>query len=360
MTDAPVSRRSLLRACIGGVTAAALAAAGQPLCALAAAGADARDAASTVGRIDTHHHLLPPGYLEQVQAHLARTMPSLSGLYAVPWSPQRSLEEMDRNGIGTAVLSVSSPGLEFATEAQAAGLARLCNEYAARMRRDHPGRFGSFAVLPLPHVDRSLAELEYALDVLGADGVGLMTSYGERWPGDARFAPVFDELDRRGAVVYFHPTTPACCLNTLAELPPPLLEFPFDTTRAIASLLYNGAFTRWPRIRWIFSHGGGALPAVHSRLIAASLRTPGDPRFPQGATAELRKLHYDLASVTNAPSFAALQALVPPTQILFGTDFPLGPPVAVGVREFEALALDPEARRMIERDNALRLLPRLG
>jgi predicted TIM-barrel fold metal-dependent hydrolase len=148
-------------------------------------------------------------------------------------------------------------------------------------------------------------------------------------------------------------------MNTVPELTPALLEFPFDSTRAIASLLYNGAFTRWPQIRWIFSHGGGALPAVHSRLIAPA-RIPGDPRFPQGAMAELRKLYYDLASVTNAPTFAALQALVPPTQLLLGTDFPLGPPTAITMRELAALPLEPEARRMIEERNALRLMPQLA
>lgn len=348
----PQSRRRFLGHSLGGGLA------------LFADGPLARDGEPAAARprriVDTHHHLLPPGYLELAREYVARVAPGMAGAYAQPWSPQRSLEEMDRHGIATAVLSVSSPGIDFAEAPTAVRLARLCNDYAAAMRRDHPRRFGSFAVLPLPHVDASLAELERALGPLGADGVGLLTSYSGRWPGHASFAPVFEELDRRGAVVYFHPTLPACCINTIPELQPALLEFPFDSTRAIASLLYSGAFTRWPRIRWIFSHGGGALPAVHSRLVAESLAHPGDPRFPQGALAELRKLHYDLASVTNAPTFAALSALIPSTQLLYGTDFPLGPPIAVTQREFDALTMEPGTRALIERDNAVRLLPRFG
>lgn len=317
-------------------------------------------AVAAPGRIDTHHHLLPPGYIELARDYVAKVAPAMSGAYALDWSPARSLDEMDRHGIGTAVLSVSAPGIDFADAATARRLARLCNDHAAAMRRDHPRRFGSFAVLPLPHIDAALGEIDYAMGALGADGVGLLTSYAGRWPGHADFAPVFEELDRRASIVYFHPTLPACCVNTIPELQPALLEFPFDSTRAIASLLYSGAFTRWPRIRWIFSHGGGALPAVHSRLIAESLRFQGDPRFPQGAMAELRKLHYDLASVTNAPTFAALSAMIPATQLLYGTDFPLGPPIAVTQREFEALDLDATTRALIERGNALRLMPQLG
>lgn len=348
---------------LGGCIAAALAGVVDPAAAFGAeatVGAPSEAAPSTAGRIDTHHHLLPPGYVEQARKYLATTIPALAGVYAQPWSPAKSLEEMDRHGIATAVLSVSAPGIDFAGPRRAVQFARLCNDYAAGMKRDHRRRFGSFAVLPLPDVDASLREIEYAFDTLRADGIGLVTSYAGKWPGAPEFAPVFAELDRRKAIVYFHPTAPSCCVNTITEIQPAFLEFPYDSTRAIASLLYSGAFTRWPDIRWIFSHGGGALTAVHSRLVSESFRSPGDARFPHGAYAELRKLYYDTASVTNAPTFGALAALVPTSQILLGTDYPLGPPYAVTMREFEGLALTPDVRRAIERENALRLMPQLG
>lgn len=342
-----LTRRKFLGIALGSGLAAAL------------GGARSR-AAMPPGRIDTHHHLLPPGYIEHARKYLARAIPALSGVYAQPWSPAKSLDEMDRHGVATAVLSMSAPGIDFAGAKLATRLARLCNDYAAAMKRDHAGRFGSFAVLPLPDVDASLREIDYAFDTLHADGVGLVTSYAGHWPGESRFAPVFAELNRRRAIVYFHPTAPSCCVNTIMEIQPAFLEFPYDSTRAIASLLYSGAFTRWPDIRWMFSHGGGALTAVHSRLVAESLRSPGDPRFPQGAYAELRKLYYDTASVTNAPTFGALTALVPTSQLLLGSDYPLGPPYAVVMREFETLGIAPDVRRAIERENALRLMPQLG
>jgi predicted TIM-barrel fold metal-dependent hydrolase len=353
---AALSRREFLAGAAAAVAGAALAATADA--AGEGEGAPARTLASP-GRIDTHHHLLPPGYLERARDFLAKAIPGMAPVYSQPWSPAKSLDEMDRHGIATAVLSVSAPGIDFAGPQLAMKLARLCNDYAAGMRRDHRGRFGSFAVLPLPDVDASLREIEYAFDTLHADGVGLVTSYGGRWPGHPDFAPVFEELNRRKAIVYFHPTGPACCVNTITEIQPAFLEFPYDSTRAIASLLYSGAFTRWPSIRWMFSHGGGALVAVHSRLVAESLRVPGDPRFPNGAYAELRKLYYDTASVTNGPTFGALTALVPTSQLLLGTDYPLGPPYAATIREFESLALEPDVRRAIEHDNALRLMPQL-
>jgi 6-methylsalicylate decarboxylase len=222
------------------------------------------------------------------------------------------------------------------------------------MKRDHPQRFGFFASLPLPDIDRSLVEIEYVLDGLKADGVGFMTSYVDRWPGHESFTPIFDELNRRKAVVYFHPTTAACCGNLQPELHAGFLEFPFDSTRAIASLLYSGTLTRCPDIRFIFSRGG-ALGAVHSRLLAQAAQPAIAARFPRGALFELQKLYYDLASVTNRPSFSALRELIPDKQFLFGTDYPLGPPMRIGVDELAQLRLDAQVLARIERGNAERL-----
>jgi predicted TIM-barrel fold metal-dependent hydrolase len=285
--------------------------------------------------------------------------PGMQGVFNVPWTPQRSIEEMDRNGIATAIVSISAPGVSFDDAATAARLARLVNDYGAGMKRDHPGRFGFFASLPLPDIDRGLAEIAYALDELHADGIGLMTSYFDRWPGHPAFVPLFDELNRRKAIVYFHPTTAACCGNLQSELHAGFLEFPFDSTRAIASLLYSGTFTRCPGIRFIFSHGGGALGAVHSRLLAQAAQPAFAGRFPQGALYELQRLYYDVASVTNKPSFAALEALIPHSQLVLGTDFPLGPPMGIGLQELAGLGLAPDVLAQIARGNARQLFTAL-
>lgn len=311
------------------------------------------------GRIDVHHHILPPGYVELAREEIARTVPEMLGAYDVEWTPQRSLEAMDRNGVTTAVVSISAPGIWLRNGRSARKLARVCNEYAAGMKRDHPGRFGMLAALPLPDVDGCLKEIEYARDVLRADGFGLMTSYGNRWPGAPEFAPVFDELNRRKAVVYVHPTAPGCCATLQTGLHAGFLEFPFDSTRAIASLLYSGTLTRCPDIRFVFSHGGGALPSLHARLLAPASQAAMAARFPHGPLHELRKLYFDTASATNRPAFAGLSALVPMSQILFGSDYPLGPPLAGSIAELGSLGLDESALHLIERDNAAALFPSL-
>ncbi len=174
---------------------------------------------------------------------------------------------MDRNGIATAVTSISAPGLWFGDSEMTNKLTRQCNDYAAQMRIDHPGRFGMFASLPLPNIDASLREIEYSLDTLRADGIGLMTNCEGKYPGDVAFAPIFDELNRRKAVVYFHPTS-APCSNCLSEIPAATLDFPFDTTRAVTSLLFGGTFARCPDIRFIFSHAGGTVPFLADRYRA--------------------------------------------------------------------------------------------
>src|ERR1051325_10217074 len=212
----------------------------------------------TSGRIDTHHHIYPPKYLADAREQISRAthvhFPRIS-----QWTPQQSLDAMDRDGIATSIVSIS-PSLWFGDIAATRKIAREWNEYAADLARDHRGRFAVFATLPLPDVDASLAEIGHALDAIGAVGFGLVTNYGDKWPGDKAFAAVFDELARRKAVVYFHPTDSPAFDGILPDVPSPMIEFPFDTTRAIVSLLFSGTFTHCTRIRWIFSHGGGALP----------------------------------------------------------------------------------------------------
>lgn len=310
-------------------------------------------------RIDVHHHILPPDYVDTVGD--ARIGPLILSGKTPEWTPEMSIAAMDRNGIATAITSISAPGLWFGDSEETRRLCRDCNDYADRLRKDFPGRFGMFANLPLPDVDASLAEISYALDTLQADGIGLLTSYGDRYPGDAEFGPVFDELNRRGAVVYFHPTN-APCSQCQPEIPAATLDFPFDTTRAIVSLLFGGTFARCPNIRFIFSHAGGTVPFLAERIARLGARPGFKEAVPNGVVPELARLYYDTALSANWLAFRSLLELVAPDHVLFGSDYPFAPEATMTatVQGLIDLGLEAEVLQGIERDNALALFPQLG
>lgn len=316
--------------------------------------------ASAMRLIDTHHHFYAPEYqkawLDWEDQHHKPHFPS-----QVSWSVAKSLEEMDKNGVRTSVLSLAStPGVWFDAGAEAANrMARLCNEYGAGMVRDHPGRYGLFATLPMLDIDASLKEIEYAFDTLKADGVGLQTNYGDKWPGDPVYEPVFEELNRRKAVVYFHPLVASCCANLSVGTFPAVIEVPHDTTRAVVSLLLHGSFARHRDISWLFSHAGGTVPMLAGRMeYFFNFRKDKHEFAPEGVAYEFKRLHYDTANATAPASMAALLKLVPASQVVFGTDYPYVPtgPQEKALRE---LGLTASQLRGIEGGNAERLIPRL-
>jgi 6-methylsalicylate decarboxylase len=310
-------------------------------------------------RVDVHHHFFPPAYLAPLTDWAKHQ--GMGGLSPVQrdWTIERDLAEMDRTGTETAVLSISTPGVWLGDGAAARHMARLCNEYATDMARSHRSRYGLFATMPMPDVDGTLAEIAYALDTLKADGIGLMTSYGDVWPGDKRFAPVFEELNRRKTVVYFHPLAANCCGHLQPGVPEAMLEYPQDTARAVASLLFGGAFARYSDIRFVFSHAGGPIPALAGRMVNMSkARKDLAEVAPGGIEAVLRKLHYDTANSAFKPTMAALLGLVPVSQVLFGSDYPYYA-IADNLATFDTLGLTPAERRAIEYGNAERLMPQL-
>ena len=268
---------------------------------------------------------------------------------------------MDRGGVAASMVSITNPGLWFGDAPMTKQLARACNEYGAKLVQDHPTRFGLFAAMPLPDVDATLAEIAYAYDTLKVDGVGFFTSYGDMWLGNAKFRPVMEELNRRKAVVHVHPTAANCCRNLdyAQGVAPGSMEYGTDTTRAIMGVAFSGDAARFPDVRFIWSHAGGTVPFLAGRIEGAS--NNAKDRLPNGFIAEIRKFYYDLAGASNRGAVASLLELVKPSQILFGTDFPPGGTSAEYVKALSELKLFSAADlRAIDRDNAVKLLPRLA
>src|SRR5436305_6268980 len=232
-------------------------------------------------RIDTHHHIAPPKFVDEMRALLQP--PTLA------WSIEKSLEDMDKAGVATSITSITPRGVWIGDNAQGRRVASECNDYAARLVADYPGRFGMFAALPLPDTEASLSEIEYGLDVLKADGISLFTSYRDKWLGDPAFEPVMAELNRRKALVFTHPEAPLCCRGLIPGINEAVIEYGTDTTRAIARLLFTATAVRYPDIRWIFSQGGGTTPFLSERLIRAGKLNHTEPHLPAGVLPVLQK-----------------------------------------------------------------------
>lgn len=265
--------------------------------------------------VDVHAHYYPP-----VLKALGEPTPMNA------WSLEQHIESMDAAGVARSMLSLTTPGV-VATGEHGRALARQSNEYAAKLCADHPGRFGFFGCIQPDDVEGALREIEYALDTLKGHGVGLFTSYGSRWLGDPQFDPVFTELERRKAVVYVHPTSPACCARLIPDLPDTLIEYGTDTTRAIASYVYRGAARRFPNVKMIWSHAGGTMPFLIERFQGAD-RSPGAKvQAPEGFRAAASRFFYDIAQASNPVATAALRAVVPVSHIVFGTDYPFRTPL---------------------------------
>ena len=313
-------------------------------------------------RIDVHQHFVSPSFHAFLTSKNSPATPVPGIANWQGYKPARAVEELDRVGIETAMLSITAPGVWFGDAAEAQRLAREMNEFAAaRMVGDHRGRFGLFAVLPLPDVDGALREIEYALDTLNADGFGVLTSYGNAWLGDVSFAPVLEELNRRKAVVYVHPTDAACCSGLLPRVPNQMLEYPMDTMRTIASLIVSETATRCPDVRFIFSHAGGPLVGVAGRLLGAEMSAEAlrAPAAPNSRLHHLRRFYYDTAGSANPVNMQALKTLVGMSQIVFGTDAPFfdGAPQ---LRGLQAAGFTAEELARVERSNALTFLPRFA
>ncbi|MGN5632116.1 amidohydrolase family protein [Streptomyces sp. AC154] len=271
------------------------------------------------GLIDVHAHFVTDSY---VAAARSAGIEHPDGMPGWPtWSVEQHLDLMDRSGIEKSYVSISSPGVHFGDDVAARVLAREVNEFAAGVRREHPQRFGHFASLPLPDVEGSLAETAHALGVLGADGVAVETNHHGSYLGDPRFEPLWEDLDRRGALVFVHPTSPPHADDVSLGRPRPMLEFLFDTARTASDLLLRGVFTRFPRIRWVLTHGGGALPLLADRIDMFSAVFRDGSKDAPSALEELGHVWYDMAGTPFPRQVPALDAAFGTERLLYGSDY---------------------------------------
>jgi 6-methylsalicylate decarboxylase len=310
--------------------------------------------------IDTHHHILPDFFWRDTNNPHA----PVGGLAPLQWSKEAMIYFMDDAGIDVAVMSVSTPGVHIGDSQRARSLARRCNELAAELVHERPDRFASFACIPLPDIDASLEELSYAFDVLGLDALVLFTNSNGVYLGDTALEPVFEELERRKAVVFVHPNPSPDVVAHSLGLPDNLIDFPTDTNRAVAHMHYTNRFARTPNVKYIFSHAGGSIPYLAARLaiIDEMAFIPGSEE--RGAVASMfRRMYWDTALAASDPVLRMLRDIVGIDQVLYGTDFPyLRRDLAVDSKQriLESSELNDSEKRAILGGNASRLFPRLN
>lgn len=353
------SRRSLLKgaAALGG---SALFPAGQLL-------AQAPGPVENARAIDCHHHFGSPAYANAIATHVHHVAGFSVGSESITnhwknYSPAKVVEYMDKQGAAAAVVSCTTPGIWFGDPEETKMLARDMNEFGAKMVSDYKGRFGLFALLPLPTIDDSLREIEYAFDTLHADGVCIFTSYERHWLGSPIFRPVFDELNRRRAVVFVHPYT--AFEDLMPGVNTSTLEFLTDTMRTMYSLLATGAATRYGDVRFIFSHAGGSMPSLIERFGVGKPGTIDDvlaaPAEPNSNLFHLRRFHYDAANSCNAVQLQGLKTIAGASQIVFGSDWPIIESVGRQLQGLQTCGFNAQELAGIHRENAVRLFPRLS
>ena len=309
--------------------------------------------------VDLHHHVIPDFYWQAS----SEDGNAAGGINPPRWSLDGAIAYLDEAEIDVAVASISTPGVHFGDDAAARHLSREVNEYLAGLKGDRPDRFGAFAVLPLPDVDGSLDQIAYALDVLELDGVSLFTNAGGAYLGDSRFDPIFAELQRRAAVAFVHPTaSPDPIAHTLG-LPDTLLDYPVDTSRAIAKLHYSNTLARTPDVKYVFVHAGGTIPFLASRFAIVDDMDVIPGASERGAFADaLPRLYWDTASAFSDPVLQMLRSVTGLGNVMFGTDYPY-PRDSISIGGLHQLQrtdeLDDDERRGLLGGSAARLIPRL-
>ena len=301
--------------------------------------------------VDVHHHVWAPAFLKELEARKLAEPPARN------WSLNKTLDDMAQAGVTYTLTSPTTPAAGFGDVATMHRMARVSNEYGAQLARDYPTQFGFFATLPMLDVDGALAEIAYSCDVLKANGIAMLTSYNGLWLGDAKFAPIMDDINRRGLIVYTHPSNTLCCQNLQEGVPGSAIEFATDTTRTITSLLFSGTATRCKDIKFIFSHAGGTMPFLVERLtLLPKLNANFGKILPsEQVIPTLRRFYYDTAQASHPGALLSLLNLVDVSQVVFGTDFPYRTALD-HVKGLAAMGFSEKDLSAIQSRNALRLL----
>ena len=308
-------------------------------------------------RIDVHQHVVPPFWAHALPTHGGDP----SGTVIPQWSPDSAIDFMDSQQVATGILSLTAPSVIGWDKSERRRMARRVNEYTADLVTKRPDRFGNFATLPLPDAEGALWELEHALDTLRADGVILLANYAGKYLGEAAFEPIWSELHRRHAVVFVHPGQPP--LPTAAGVPGPLVDYPFDTTRAAVQLMLNGIVDRYPGARIILAHAGGFLPyASHRFAELARVFRPAAAK-PADILATFQRFYFDTALSSGPAALPSLKAFAGSGHMVFGSDFPYAP-AGIGASFTAKLNADngltADEHRAINHGNACALFPRLA
>ena len=323
-------------------------------------------------KIDVHHHIFPSQYVKELnQMGVEKSF----GVDFPAWKVDTSLKKMEANGIKMAILSISTPGVYFKgqdfPEGFSENLARLTNEILADTRNKFPEKFGGFATIPMLDQQAAVSELQYAMDTLKLDGVCLLSNYKGRYLGDPWFDPFFRELNKRKTVVFVHPTDPGDDFDFRLNMPNALIEAPFDTTRAVTNMMFNGIFNRYPDIRYILAHGGGTIPYLAWRLASIEYaqngkRTPLLRTFydflvnggPTKGLRHLKKLYYDTAHVSGEYALKALQTFAGPDHLVFGTDLCISRLAPIVTKNLDKNGdFTEETYRKLSHENCLKLFP---
>ncbi|MGY5865695.1 MAG: amidohydrolase family protein [Candidatus Thorarchaeota archaeon] len=321
--------------------------------------------------IDLHHHFLPEVWMRSL-AEIGIT--EIAGVPLPKWDPDKALSDMEKLGIDKAVLSL--PLIYFKDDEFSRNLARNVNDYLAERIQKHPTRYGGFASIPLPDIDGAFNELDYALDELHLDGVTLLSNSQGLYLGDPELEEFFAELNRRRTVVFIHPGDPPFADMRKPDVPIPFIEWPFDTTRAVANMVYGGVLDRYPNIKFVLSHGGGAVPFLAWRISILEYRQRDKlkkmrslydlilrKQGPSTGLKLLQKMYYDTTAVTARSSLTTLNELLDPSHIVLGTDLGMAPKLMASLvisdlKSFDGF--DEEDLRTIARKGALELFPRLA
>ena len=308
-------------------------------------------------KIDIHSHYFPPAYSQMLDR---RNMKLLDGGFPRPeWNEEIHLSSMEKLGITYSVLSISSPHLHMGDTWEAIETARASNEYGAKLIKKYPDKIGVFASLPLPEIDAAIREVTYCKNELNVTGFALQTNSLGVYLGDPRFDPVMDVLNREKAIVLIHPTKPQVVPSGVNEtLPYPMMEFFFDTCRAVMNLILTKTINKYPDIRFVIPHAGAYLPIISDRVASMSKMLCPDGSVDIGKC--LAGLYYDLGGTSMPKQYGNLCQITSKEHILYGSDIPFTPlPTCCKLAETMDSCLTDEMQELVYRQNPSRLLGRL-